>query len=114
SELLVVGLNDVFHDSQTKPSTTFIARPRLVDAVKSLGNPRQMFWFNAESGILHENGDLLAQLRGLLGANNNGTTRSVVFDGIFDEVQHNLANLVPVGKHRQRWIDILDFQRYLL
>src|SRR5581483_778650 len=55
-ELALVRLHDVLDDRQPEAGAAEIARARLVDSIKALGEARQIFFRNAGAGVA--DGDL--------------------------------------------------------
>src|ERR1043166_8290798 len=51
-ELAAVGAHQVLDDGEPEPGASELARAGLVHAVEALGDPRQVFGGNADSGVL--------------------------------------------------------------
>jgi hypothetical protein len=51
----IVGLDDMLDDGEAEPCASEFARAGFVDAIKTLGEARQVFCGNATAGVGHHN-----------------------------------------------------------
>jgi hypothetical protein len=92
-ELGMVSVSDGFADRETKAGTTRVAAARIVSAIESVKDSRQMFGRDASTGV----GDRKYGIaRFDTGAKRDATFRGRVIERVGEEIQDNLSDAARV------------------
>src|SRR5690349_16929739 len=92
-EIAFVSLDDVLDDRQAQTGAAEVARARLVDSIKTLGQARQVFFRNSGARVDHGDFDLCGAAvarRKRARVQSNFTAARRVFERIIDQVDEQL------------------------
>src|SRR5262245_25914899 len=95
-----MALDDMLDDGETKPGAAGLAAPRGIDAVKALGDSRQMLARNARAIVCHGEGDPRPASRRRQPHSRAGSAAAVAHC-IAEEVVDYLKELRPVAADRR-------------
>ena len=106
--------DDMLHNGQAKPGTSFVPGSGLINPKKTLRDSGNIFGIDSNAGVAYKNGDFIGFLGGFCDPDGDGAARFVVFDAVFDEVDEDLADLIAVDADLQISVEFLDDDLHFL
>src|SRR6056297_796514 len=102
----------MLYNRQAQTGTASLPRPGFINPEKSLCNPLNIIWINANTGIFHEHFNLAAAK--INHPNFNLAALSVVLNRVFNKINEHLFDLITVCPYLNVFIKLVNNQLNIL